>query len=108
MSEVLKRFVDLRPRLSNVRETDGWLHAEVQLAQGDSALRACLATLQDDGVLSEVRRQGRLVFPPELEPGSLVLKIDTGALPGYFETYDGLIEKHPDESPATYFVWEKV
>ena len=107
MPEVIERFLALRQRLTNVREADGWLLAEVQLAEGDSEVAAALAGLHDDGVIPEVRREGRLLFPPRFEIGLLQLRIDTGQLPGYSETYDVLIESYPDEPPAAFHVWQR-
>src|ERR1035441_233954 len=107
MPELIERFLALRQRLTNVREADGWLLAEVQLAEGDSEVAAALGALHEDGVISEVRREGRLLFPPRFEIGTLQLRIDTGRLPGYFETYDGLVESYPDEPPATFQVWQR-
>ena len=107
MTEVIEKFLALRQRLTKVREADGWLLAEVQLAEGDPELAAALAALHDEGVISEARREGRLLQPPRFEIGILQLRIDTGRLPGYFETYDSLIEKYPDEPPAAFHVWQR-
>ena len=107
MTEVIEKFLALRQRLTKVREADGWLLAEVQLAEGDPELPAALAALHDEGVISEARREGRLLQPPRFEIGILQLRIDTGRLPGYFETYDSLVEKYPDEPPAAFRVWQR-
>lgn len=102
-------FLQLRTRLRVVREQDdGWILATLDYESSDSALKELLGELHNDGVISEFRHDGSLVFPPNLgNSGPLELRIDLGNLPGYFETHDALIQRYPDTPPEEYCVWVK-
>lgn len=109
MSEAVKSFLELRKRLRNVREqSDGWIVGLFDYDSKDAAANRLLSTLHDEGAIKEIRRNGALLFPPNLgSSGELELRFDTGSLPGYFESYDSLIRTHPDVAPANFVVWEK-
>jgi len=109
MPQAVDSFLKLRPRLSEVREQeDGWILAFFNYDPKDMAVLGLLTELHNEGVISEFRREGHLVFPPKLgDSGPLDLRIDTGKLPGYFETYASLIGSNPDTPPQEFTVWEK-
>jgi len=109
MLQAVNSFLKLRQHLRGVREQDdGWILGLFDYNPKDTDAVGLLAELHDTGVVSECRREGHLVFPPKLgDAGLLELRIDTGKLPGYFETYDSLIERNPDTPPGEYTVWEK-
>jgi hypothetical protein len=108
MPDAVDSFRKLRPLLREVREEKvGWILALFDYDPGDTAKVDLLKELYNDGVISEIRRGAQRMFLPQLgESGALELRIDTGKLPGYFETYDSLIESNPDVPPEEYFVWE--
>lgn len=109
MLQAVDSFLKLRPCLREVREQeDGWILALFDYDLKDSGVLGLLTELHNEGVVSEFRRQGQRVFPPKLgDSGALELRIDTGKLPSYFETYDSLITSSPDTSPEDFVVWEK-
>jgi len=109
MAREIDSFLKLRPRLRGVCEQeDGWILATLDYDSNDPSLLGLLAELQNQGVANEIRRDGRLVFPTNLGgSGVLDLRIDSGKLPGFFETYDSLIKTHPDIPPEGAIVWEK-
>src|SRR5712671_6992041 len=107
MFQAVDNFVQLRSRLQDVQEQEqGWVLATLDYDPKDADLKDLLVKLYDDGVVSEIRRNGIRIYAADLDqPGKLELRIDRGSLPGYFETYDGLIERHPDGQPDEYRVW---
>lgn len=109
MPQAVDSFLKLRPRLREVREQeDGWILALLDYDSKDAGVLSLLTELHNEGVVSEFRRQGQRVFPPKLgDSGALELRIDTGKLPGYFETHDSLIRSNPDTPPQEFAVWEK-
>jgi hypothetical protein len=109
MFQAVDMFLQLRTRLGVVREQDdGWILASLDYETSDSALKQLLTELHNDGVISEFRRDGSRVFPPDLgESGLLELRIDMGNLPGYFETHDALVQRYPDAPPDEYHVWKE-
>ncbi|MCB1224723.1 MAG: hypothetical protein KDK99_02820 [Verrucomicrobiales bacterium] len=109
MSEVVKFFLQLRQRVRDVQEQgDGWIVALFDYDPKDAASNALLSALHGEGAIKEIRRNGTLLFPPNLgDAGMLELRFDTGNLPGYFESYDSLIRTHPDSTPENLVVWEK-
>lgn len=109
MLQAVESFLKLRPRLREVREQeDGWILALFDYDPKDTDVLGLLTELHNEGVISEFRREGHLVFPPELgDSAPLELRIDTGKLPGYFETYGSLIGSNPDTPPQEFAVWEK-
>ena len=107
MAEPLDTFVRVRARLENVREESGWILADIALPVDDHSLRGDLENLREHGVLAEMYQHGALVFPKNLSPGSASVKIDSGLLPGFFETYDSLLAKHPVEPPDRFKVWHE-
>ena len=106
MGEPLDTFLRLRPRLQSVREDAGWIFAEITIADQDAATISDLDSLRESGAIAEIHQHGTLVFPNNLTPGLASLKIDTGALPSYFETYDSLLEKFPVDPPAVFSVYQ--
>jgi hypothetical protein len=109
MPQAVDSFLKLRPRLREVREQeDGWILALFDYDPKDMGVLGLLTELHNEGVISEFRREGRLVFPHKLgDSGPLDLRIDPGKLPGYFETYNSLIESNPDTPPQEFTVWER-
>lgn len=109
MSQAVKSFLELRPRLREVREQEsGWILGLFDFNPTDAASAALLSNLHNQGAVAEIRRDGKLLFPPALgDAGVLELRFDTGNLPGYFESYDSLIRTHPDAAPENFVVWEK-
>lgn len=107
MSEPLDTFLRLRARLNNVREADGWILGSLIYSSQDAALETDLSELHEYGVVREMRQKGELVFPGQLEAGSLEVQIDTGNLPTYFETYNSLIAKYPVDAPENFMVWQR-
>src|ERR1039457_4143375 len=109
MLQAVESFLKLRQHLREVREQDdGWILALFDNAPTDTDMLGLLTKLYNEGVISEFRREGQLVFPPKLgDARPLQLKIDTGKLPGYFESYGTLIGKNPDIAPVEYVVLEK-
>jgi hypothetical protein len=109
MFQAVDSFLQLRPRLQNVREQEhGWVLATIDFKTSDTDLKTLLDKLHNEGVISELWRSGTRIFPADLnEPGVLELRIDLGNLPGYFETYDALVERYPDVKPDEYHVWLK-
>lgn len=109
MSQAVETFFELRPRLREVREQEnGWILALFDYDPKEAATLALINKLHNEGVIAEVRRSGTRLFPPTLgDSGPLELRIDTGNLSGYFETYDSLIKAHPDAAPENLVVWEK-
>jgi hypothetical protein len=109
MLQAVHSFLKLRQHLREVQEQDdGWILALFDYNPTDTNALSLLTELHNSGVISECRREGRLVFPPKFEDaGHLELRIDTGKLPGYFETYGSLIGRNPDSAPGEYTVWEK-
>jgi hypothetical protein len=108
IGQPVETFLNLRPRLHDVREQEvGWILALFDYNSTDESALKLLTELCNEGVVSEIRREGMLVLPPALgDTGSLELRIDRGHLPGYFETYDSLIRSYPDIAPDNYVVWE--
>ena len=108
MFQVVDTFIQIRPRLRDVKEgEDGWVTATLEFEPNDTALIELLNQLQHEAVIAEFRRGDVRVFAPDFgEPGPLTLKIDLGHLPGYFETYEALIERFPDAEPDEYRVWQ--
>lgn len=107
MPEELDEFLKLRPRLDEVREDAGQLRAQLHFARTDDDVAELLFRLRESGVIREIRLNEKLLFPPDLPEGRLDLIVDLGNLPGYFETYDLLIEKFPTGCPHQYFVCQK-
>ncbi|HOC55068.1 MAG TPA: hypothetical protein PKI20_05565 [Verrucomicrobiota bacterium] len=109
MPQAVDNFLRLRPSLRDVREQeDGWILALFDYEMKDMDRLSLLTELHNGGVIAEFRRGGHLVFPPKLgDSGPLELRIDTGKLPGYFETYDSLIRSNPDIPPQELTVWKK-
>lgn len=109
MSPAVETFLELRPRLREVREQEnGWVLALFDYDPNEAATLTLVNKLHNEGVIAEFRRSGTRLFPPSLgDSGPLELHIDTGNLSGYFETYDSLIKAHPDVAPAEFVVWEK-
>src|ERR1051325_2526419 len=109
MSLIVDRFLELRPSLREVQETDdGWILAFLDVEPQDRDRVTLLTDLHNEGVIAEVRRGEHRLYPPAIEGGGrLSLRIDTGKLPGYFETYDSLIKTNPDSAPEELLVWEK-
>jgi len=107
MSEPLDTFLRIRARLANVREESGWIFGDIEIGLDDAASRDDLERLRDEGVIPEIRQGGALAFPNSLGAGAAVLKIDTGRLPGYFETYDSLLQKYPVEPPDRFRIWHE-
>ena len=109
MLQAVDSFLKLRPLLREVRDQDdGWILALFDYDSKDAVVLALLTELHNDGVISEFRREGHLVFLSKLgDSGILELRIDTGKLPNYFETYDSLIKSNPDTSLQEIVVWEK-
>ncbi len=107
MAEPLDTFLRIRARLANVHEESGWILGEVEVAAGDAALRADLDRLREEGVVPEIHQNGALVFPNNLGVGAANLKVDTGRLPGFFETYDSLLLKHPVDPPQRFKIWRE-
>lgn len=108
MTPVVDSFLKLRSRLCAVQaQEDGWIIACFHYDPNDVDKLSLLTELHNEGVIAEIRRVGLLVFPPSLgDSGDLELRIDTGKLPGYFETYDSLIRSNPDNAPQEFSVWE--
>jgi hypothetical protein len=103
----VEQFLKLRLLLRDVQEEDGWLFAKLDFSP-EGVMAELLRDLQTQGVVSEIRRNGTLVFPSSLgPPGPLDLRIDTGNLPGYFESYQSLVRTHPDSRPVEFMVWNK-
>ena len=109
MVPAVEGFLKLRPRLREVREQqDGWILALFDYDPKATDALDLLTELHNVGVISEVRRKGNLIFPPDLGvSGPLELRIDTGKLPGFFETFGSLIAAHPDTHPEEFTVWEE-
>lgn len=108
MRQAVETFLKLRPLLREVREENGWILAVCDYDAKDTGTPGLLAGLHNEGVVSEIRRGGTRVFPPSLgNSGPLELRIDTGNLPGYFESYESLVKSHPDAAPAEFVVWDK-
>lgn len=109
MSQAVKYFLELRPRLREVREQEsGWILGLFDYNPADAASATLISNLNNQGAVNEIRRDGKLLFPPTLGgAGVLELRFDTGNLPGYFESYDSLIRTHPDAAPENFVVWEK-
>lgn len=108
MRPSVEKFLRLRPLLHEVREEDGWLIATLDFQPAKKELLDLLKELHTDGILFEIRRDGTLVFPSSLgSQAHLDLRIDTGHLPGYFESYETLVRTHPDVPPNEYTVWNK-
>ena len=108
MHRAVETFLGLRPVLREVREDGGWIFAVLDYDWARADTQRLLADLHNNGVISEIRRAGKLVFPNEVEgSATLDLRIDTGNLPGYFESYDSLIKSHPDAAPEEFYVWEE-
>ena len=109
MPQAVDSFLKLRSRLREVREQeDGWILALFDYDPKDVDVLCLLTELHNEGVIAEFRREEIRVFPPKLgDSGPLELRIDTGKLTGYFETYDSLIRSHPDTPPQEFAVWEK-
>jgi hypothetical protein len=101
MPQAVDSFLTLRSRLREVREQeDGWILALFDYDPKDVDVLYLLTELHNEGAIAEFRREEIRVFPPKLgDSGPLELRIDTGKLPGYFETYDSLIRSHPDTPP---------
>src|SRR4051794_28833261 len=102
MTSAVERFLELRPRLKEVREDEGgWILADLDYNPNDASITGLLTDLHNEGVVAEVRRGSDLIFPPAVgAAGVLHLRIDTGNITGYFETFDSLIKNHPDAPPA--------
>lgn len=109
MPPTVDTLLKLRPRLRDALEKeDGWIVASFDYDPKDTNATALVTELHSEGVISEIRRGERRIYPPAFgEASTLSLRIDTGKLPGYFETYDSLIKGHPDISPEELTVWEK-
>jgi hypothetical protein len=109
MFQAVDSFLQLRARLRDVREQEhGWVLATIDYEATDAGLNKLLDELHNDGVIAEFRRNGTRVFPPDMgDSGPLELRIDLGNLPGYFETYDALVERYPDALPDEYHIWSK-
>jgi len=109
MAQAVETFLKLRPRLREVREQeDGWILALFDYDPKDADVLGLLTELHNSGVISEFRREDQRVFPPQLgNSGALELQIDSGKLPGYFESYDSLVKSNPDASPHEFVVWAK-
>ena len=107
MAEPLDTFIRVRARLKNVREESGWILGEIVIPVDDHSLRGDLENLREHGALPEMYQHGALVFPKNLSAGSASVKVDTGLLPGFFETYDSLLAKHPVEPPDQFKVWHE-
>jgi hypothetical protein len=109
MSQAVESFLELRPRLREVREQEnGWILALFDYDPKEASTLALINKLHNEGVIAEVRRSGTRLFPPTLgDSGPLELRIDTGNLSGYFETFDSLIKAHPDAALENLTVWEK-
>jgi hypothetical protein len=88
-----------------VREDAGWIFAEIAIADHDTATISDLDNLRESGAIAEIYQDGTLVFPNNLAPGPATLKIDTGSLPSYFETYDSLLAKYPVDPPDLFTVF---
>jgi len=106
MGEPLDTFLRLRPRLQSVCEDAGWIFADITIEEQDAATISDLDALRESGVIAEIHQHGTLVFPNNLASGPAGLKIDTGALPSYFETYDSLLEKYPVDPPEVFTVYQ--
>lgn len=109
MHQAVESFLKLRPRLREVREQeDGWILASFDYDSANRDALDLIAALHNAGAVSEIRREGRLVFPPSLgDSGVLALRIDTGKLSGYFESYDSLIKSNPDTPPQEFVVYDR-
>jgi len=109
MTPAVEKFLQLRPRLKEVRDDEhGWILADLDYDPIEAGITAVLTELHNQGVIAEVRRGTELVFPLALGgAGLLHLRIDTGNIPGYFETFDSLITNHPEAPPADFVVWER-
>lgn len=109
MLQAVENFLKLRPCLREVREQeDGWILASFDYDSNDKDTPGLLTELHNEGVIAEIRREGGLVFPPALgDSSAFALRIDTGKLPGYFETYDSLIKSNPDTAPQEFVVHDK-
>jgi len=109
MLQTVEHFLKLRPLLRDVREQEnGLILACLDYDSKDEDAQGLLTNLHNEGVVSEIRRDGRLVFPPSIgDSGALAMQIDTGKLPGYFETYDSLIKVNPDAAPQEFVVYDK-
>src|SRR5258708_34419043 len=99
-------FLKLRPRLHEVREqASGWIFAAFDYGSNDTNTTALITELHNEGVIKVIMRGETRVFPPDLgNSAPLEFRIDTGHIPGYFETYDSLIKSHPDGAPAEFHV----
>jgi hypothetical protein len=107
MGEPLDTFIRLRARLQKVREESGWILGEIDVTADDESLLADLDTLREEGALAEIYQNNALVFPNNLSVGVASIKVDSGRLPGFFETYDSLVSKHPVDPPERFTVWHE-
>jgi hypothetical protein len=105
MAEPLDTFLRIRARLADVHEDSGWIFGEIDVTSDDAMLRVDLDRLREEGVVPEIHQNGVLVFPNNLAAGSADLKVDSGRLPGFFETYDSLLRKHPIDPPERFRIW---
>lgn len=107
--QAVDTFLQIRPRLRNVVEEEvGWITATLDYDPKDLELVGLLDQLQREGVVAEFRRGAMLVPLSKLaETGPVNLKVDLGNLPGYFESHQSLIGKHPNEAPEEYLVWNE-
>lgn len=107
MAEPLDTFLRVRARLSQVQEESGWILAHAQIGPREDTLRTDLGVLREAGVVAEIYQNGGLVFPDNLQVGDATLKVDSGLITGFFETYDSLVSKHPVDPPEEFTVWHK-
>lgn len=105
MPEPLDTFLRVRARLNKVREESGWIFAHAEIGTREDTLRTDLHVLREAGVVAEILQNGVLVFPDNLQAGDADLKVDTGLLTDFFETYDSLVSKHPVDPPERFTVW---
>lgn len=101
-------FLEIRPKLTRLQDDDGVTRAELVADPNDSELKRKLWYLRDEGVIEEIRSNGTSLSRITPLSGTIALAINTANIPGYFETWARLIQRHPVAPPSDYVVYDMV
>lgn len=106
MTEVIDIFKRVRAHLTACVEESRLLKGKLRIPASNALLRGDVQRLREEGAIQTLHKDGALVTTIGTEEADYEVVIDLGNLPGYYETYDALIEASPADVPSTYTVWE--
>lgn len=100
-------FLEIRPKLTQFRDDSGNATADLDVDPNDAKLAQKIVELRDQGIIEEIRAGGILLSRSTPLSGLVTLTINTANVPGYFETWTHLIQRHPLIPPADYDVFDR-